>query len=135
MLKWRLESRDSFYEVIKQWWVSRGFPVIPFHGLPSRIFVAYIEDDKSYTDVYAVPVYVTDSNIAWIGYPTSNPMVTKDARKGAFPFLLEVINVAMKYQGYGTLLTTSMHPKLMADFEANDFIKSDEGTNFFTKNL
>lgn len=127
--KWRLESKENFYNVLSDWWRMWGFPIIPYEALPMRIFVV----SKNNTDLYAIPVYITDSDVCWIAYPTSNRCADKELKTGAFQYLLGVVEIAMKYQGFNRLTTTSDTPKLMEMFEECGFIASDLQTNHYTK--
>lgn len=133
MLNWRIVNRD-FQPTLKQWWEARGFPVLPKELLPNRIFVVYDNE----MDLYAVPVYVTDSEFVWMGFPTGNPLLHtyegKD-RIEAFQYIMDIIETTMKYEGYTRIITTSMTPSIMSNLETRSFIRTDEGTNFYIKIL
>lgn len=134
-LKWRLESRDSYYETLVSWWTDWNFSILPFKSLPQRIFVAYREDNESFTDLYAIPIFMSDSDLCWLGFPTSNKKASKELKEGALEFLLDKIEVCIKYQGYDRIITTSFHPKLMEAFSKRGYVMSDEKTNYYTKEL
>lgn len=142
MLNWRLENKENFYPVLQQWWKDWEFPEIPFSTLPERIFVVYKKLDtidpnarEVITDLYAIPVYLSDSDMCWIGFPTSNKQATKYAKEGALDYLMEKVETCLKYHGYRVLITTSNTPKLMELFDRRGFITSDKGVNYYTKNL
>lgn len=130
-LKWRLESREALYDTLVKWWNDWGFPVLPYKSLPATIFVVYNEQE----DLYAVPMYLSNSDMCWLGFPTSNKQAAKESKEGALQFLLDKIATCLKYQGYDRIITTSFNPKLMGIFEECGYILSDEKTNYFTKEL
>ena len=58
MLSCRLESKDTFYDTLCEWWADWKFPVVAITSLPERIFV--VSNDG--VDLYAIPVYFGDSS-------------------------------------------------------------------------
>lgn len=132
-MEWRIETKENYYPVLCKFWEDWDFPNVPYELLPNKIFVTYNSSEK--IDLYAVPLYLTDSGICWLGFPTSNKKAPREYKKGALEFLLEVIENNIKKEGFSLLLTTSNTKKLMEVFENSNFKKSDEGTNFYTKNI
>lgn len=130
-MNWRIETKESYYETLVQWWNDWDFPIIPYGSLPTHIYVV----EKEGIDLYAIPLFLTNSDICWIGFPTGNKKANKDLKEGALEYLLNIIEIVCKSQGFRLLLTTSDTPKLMNVFESIGFTKSDEGTNFYTKNI
>ena len=128
---WRLESRD-FQSTLATWWDGQNFAILTPELLPERIYVV----SDSTGDIYAVPVYVTDSKFAWIGFPTARPGTGLESsyKKEAFQFLLNIIETTMKYNGYDRLITTSYHPVVMDNLTLRGF-ENAEQTNFFIKKL
>lgn len=126
---WRLEGRD-FQPTLEKWWEGKDFVVLPPELLPERIFV--VSDNVD--DIYAIPVYITDSKFAWMGFPTSKPNrhLPVSYKKEAFQYLLNIIEITMKYNGYDRLITTSFHPVIMDNLEDRGF-QNTEQTNFFLK--
>lgn len=131
MFDWRVESREKFYHTLVKWWDDWGFPIIPLKSLPETIYVV------SYTGVslYAIPLYRTDSDLCWIGFPTGNKKAPKEFKEKALEFLMEVVEDSAKTRGFKTIITTSATPKLMKLFGDRGFEVSDEGTNYYTKNI
>lgn len=130
-MNWRIENKENIYPTLLNWWEDWGFPKITISSLPSHIYVV----DKEGVDLYAIPLYVTNSDICIIGFPTGNKKARRGLKEGALEYLLEIIETVCKSQGFRVLLTTSDTPKLMNVFESTGFTKSDEGTNFYTKTL
>lgn len=131
-MNWRLENKLNYYSKLVEMWTDWGFAILPIECLPDRIYVVY---DENNIDLYAIPVYITDSNFAWIGFPTGNKKAPKTSKEGAFKYLLDIIGTTLKYQGFSRLITTSMNPKLMKEFEESDFSINDEGCTFYLKIL
>lgn len=135
MLNWRLESKDNYYPNLKAWWEQHGFPVLTYDSLPIRIFVVYKVLPESYVDLYAVPVYMTDSSFCIIGFPTSNKEADKQYKEGALEYLLEKIETTMKYEGKGIIMTTSATGSLMEKFDSQGYQRAEEKVNYYTKNI
>ena len=132
-MNWRLENRSSFGNTLQQWWNERDF-VMAKELLPERI---YVVSGYSGMDLYAIPVYITDSEFAWMGFPTGNPRIKEvdsKTRTEALNYLIEVIQTTMKYQGYSRLFTTSFHPTIMETLDNNGFTNAEQ-TNFYVKIL
>ena len=117
MLRWRLENKKTFYDTLVRWWSDWDFPTVGYSSLPERIFVVSYDD----TDLYAVPVTVGDSDMCMIGFITGNKNTTKEQRNGALDYLLDKIEVCMKYNGYNVILTISSIPSLKRLFEDNNY--------------
>lgn len=131
MLRWRLENKSTFYDTLTLWWDQWDFPHVAYSSLPERIFV--VSHDN--TDIYAVPVYVGDSDLCWIGFVTGNKKTTKEQRKGALDYLLEKVETCMKYNGYKAILTVSGTPSLKKTFQNNSYIISNGDTKEYIKRL
>lgn len=129
--KYRIVGKDSYYSNMVTMWADWNFPVLPKECLPEKIFVV----SKDGIDLYAIPVYSTDSDFVILGFPVGNKRAPKEDKEGAFGFLLGKVSERMKGLGKTRLLTMSMNPKLMKEFEQSGFQISDEGTNFYIKNI
>jgi len=130
-MRYRLEHKETYYGTLVGFWKEWGFPVLPITALPESIYVV----SQDGIDLYAVPVYETNSSIAWIGFPTSNKLSPKELRAGALGELLKFIEGRVLEKGFELLLTTSDTPKLMESFIASGFEPSDEGVTFYTKRI
>ncbi len=131
MFKKRIEHKENFYKTIEQWWVDNDFPNIGFSAMPENIFIVSKDD----VDLYAVPLYITDSSICIIGFPTGNKTADKEIKVGALDFIIEEIKKDIKEIGYDTILTASMNPKLMDLFVRCGFSVTDEGTTPYILNV
>lgn len=131
MLNWRLVHKEDYYDTLVKWWGEHNFPIIAYESLPTRIFVITKEEE----DLYAVPVFDTDSNWCIIGFPTSNKRANKKNREGALEVLLEKLTGFMALEGKKIIMTTSSNPKLMETFERVGFNKAEENVNYYTKNI
>lgn len=132
-MDWRLENRESFYDTLVEWWKEWGFPIIAKEMIPNRIFVVF--DKETQTDLYALPVYITDTSLCWIGFPTSNRKASKEMKKGALEYILDVMTHTLKYEGYKMIMTTSNTPKLMDEFLNSGFEETEQGVNYYIKLL
>lgn len=135
MRKWRLEHKSDFYKTLEAWWKDWGFPTLPYHSVPNKIFVCYHETKEESIDLYALPVYSSDVALCWIGFPTGNKSASRELKEGALDYLMDKVETAVKYEGYKTIITTSNTPKLMKLFNDRGFTTSDEGVNYYTKIL
>lgn len=135
MFKFKVESRDTYYDKLCQWWREHKFPVMPKSSVPTRIFVVYVEEGRKNIDLYALPVWLSDSDMAWLGFPTSNRNAPTMLKEGALEFLMDKLETCLRYEGVGTIITTSDTPKLMQLFKGSGFTESDQGTNYYTKQI
>tara|TARA_R110002051_G_C8711519_1_gene495633 strand:- start:1329 stop:1736 length:408 start_codon:yes stop_codon:yes gene_type:complete len=128
---WRLESKEDFYDTLVGWWTKRGFPVQDIEALPRKIFVGYTED----FDLYAIPVYDTDSSRCWVGFPSSNPEATKELKEGVLDWLFGIVETCMRYQGYKIIQTTSNTSPIVKVLEDRDYNGDESGVTFYAKKL
>lgn len=126
-----VKTRDEMYETLVEWWLDWGFPSLPYQSLPNTICT--VSDEEGL--LYAIPLYLTDSDICWIGFPTGNKKASKERKEMALEELMYFTQGFAKNRGYGLILTTSDTPKLMKLFKQFDFVESDQGTNFYTKRI
>lgn len=131
MLAWRLENKASFYDTLVKWWDEWNFPIVSYSSLPERIFVVSYNE----IDLYAIPVYVGDSDMCWIGFVTGNKNTTKKQRIGALDYLLDKVETCMKYNGYKVILTISGTPSLKKLFKDNNYDISSGDTNEYVKRI
>lgn len=131
MLSCRLESKDTFYDTLCEWWADWKFPVVAITSLPERIFV--VSNDG--VDLYAIPVYFGDSDLCWIGFVTGNKRSTKLQRDGALEYLLDMVELHMKSLGARIAMTVSGTPVLKRLYERSDYVISAEGINEYIKRI
>ena len=127
----RLENIDTYYETLVKWWLRWDFPVLDKTSLPHRIFVVSAEG----IDLYAAPVYVSDSTICWIGFITGNKEAEKKYRKDALKFLLYNIEHYMKDIGYDLIMTVSSSPVLKKLFEDAEYSSSSKNIVEYIKKI
>jgi len=131
MLSCRLESKDTFYSTLCEWWADWKFPVVAITSLPERIFV--VSNDG--VDLYAIPVYFGDSDLCWIGFVTGNKRSTKLQRDGALEYLLDMVELHMKSIGARIAMTVSGTPVLKRLYERSEYVLSAEGINEYIKRI
>lgn len=131
MLKFRTEHKEDYYKTLCIWWKDWKFPVIAYTSIPERIFV--VSNDG--VDLYAVPVYASDSDFCWIGFITGNKNSTRELRKGALSSLINHVEVEMKKSGFRLIMTVSGTPILKKTFLDNNYLLSSEGINEYIKLL
>jgi hypothetical protein len=131
MLSCRLESKDTFYSTLCEWWTDWKFPVVAITSLPERIFV--VSNDG--VDLYAIPVYFGDSDLCWIGFVTGNKKSTKVQRNGALEYLLDMVELHMKGIGARIAMTVSGTPVLKRLYETSDYTVSAKGINEYIKKI
>lgn len=131
---WRLESKSICYGKLKDWWTThKAFEgeFIPYSSMPNRVFTVSNEDK----DLYSVAVYITDSDMCWIGWITSNPYSKPRDRNKALEFLYTQICVEMKAQGFEIVISKTKQNGLMRTLKNTGFINIEPNTNFYIKNL
>lgn len=134
---WKLEKKENFYDTLVKMWEEHNFPVMPYQRVANRIFVAYgFGENNEPIVLYAVQVYITDSTMCQIAFPTSNKNAPKELKKReVLESLIDIIQVCMKYEGFDFIYTTSENPKLMEIFSGRGFQPSDEGVTYYSKPL
>lgn len=131
MFSYRLESKDTFYYTLCEWWADWKFPAVAITSLPERIFV--VSNDG--VDLYAIPVYFGDSDLCWIGFVTGNKNSTKVQRDGALEYLLDMVEYYMKGIGARIAMTVSGTPVLKRLYERSDYTVSAKGINEYIKKI
>jgi hypothetical protein len=127
----RVETKYNYYSKLADYWMEHGFPILNIETLPERLFV--IQNNGK--DLYCVPVYITDSSMAWIGFPTSNPKATKKEKEGALEILISHVEDILHINNYTHIITTSATKPLMEKFRKCDFVLAEENVNFYTKQI
>lgn len=127
----RIEHKKDFYDVLCEWWSRWDFPFLPYDSLPNRIFV--VSYDKK--DVYAMPVYETDTNTCFIGFVTGNTLAKKNERKNSLNILNKFIEDNMRSLGFKVILTVTGTETLKNLFSQEGYIKTGENYNEYLKIL
>ena len=100
-------------------------------ALPNNIFVV----SNQGIDLYAVPVYLSDSDMCWIGFITGNKNTTKELRKGSLDYLIKYTEEYLRISGRKFIMTVSKTPILKKTFTDNDYILSGENINEYIKKI
>ena len=127
----RLENKFDFYKTLCMWWDEWNFPHVSYTSLPERIFVVSMDG----IDLYAIPVYVGDSDICLMGFVTGNKKSKKELRSGALNILNKYIEEVMKRDGYRIIMTVTGTPVLKKMFSDEDYIMSGKDYNEYIKVL
>lgn len=133
MFEWRLENKNTFYETLVGWWTKhKAFndKIIPYKSLPNRIFIV----SKNGEDLYAVPVYISDSDFCYLGFITSNPKAGVKSKHGALRFLYNIISIVMKSQGFDRIMSKTNERGLTRELLNSGFIFTEK-TGYYIKNI
>ena len=133
MFSWKLLHKTDCYDTLCSWWTKhKAFDekLIAEKSLPSRVFVVSNEE----RDLFAVPVYVSDSDFCYIGWVTSNPDATPKEKVGALDYLYDIISTVMKSQGFDHIMSKANARSLQRIAERNGFINVGQ-TTYHVKNL
>lgn len=132
-MTWRLENKQDVYDQLIEWWKShKAFnnKIIELKSLPTRIFIV----SKEEVDLFAVPVYISDSDFCYIGWVTSNPSANIRDKVGALEYLYNIISIVMKSQGFDHILSKANAKSLQKITEKTGFTNVGE-TTYYIKNL
>ena len=136
---WRLEDKSVCYEKLKRWWdLHEAFEGnhIPYNSMPNRVFTVSTEIEGELIDLYSVAIIVTDTDMCWIGWITSNPLFENHScKKGALEYLYGIIAIVMKSQGFESIVAHAKLNGLMKALENSGFVNAEPKTNFYIKNL
>ncbi len=131
MFSCRIENKHSFYNTLCQWWTDWKFPVMSIDALPNNIFVVSNEG----VDLYAIPVYLSDSDMCWIGFITGNKNSTKALRSGSLDYLIKYTEQYLKQSGIKFIMTVSGTSVLKKIFNDNGYFLSGENINEYIKKI
>lgn len=131
---WRLEDKSVCYKRLQSWWDEhKAFENnhIPYNSVPNRIFTVSYDD----TDLYSIAIIITDTDICWVGWITSNPNASPLLKGGALEYLYGVIAIVMKSQGFESIVSHAKLSGLMTALNNSGFQLVEPETNFYIKNL
>jgi hypothetical protein len=106
MKSYKILNKIEFYETIQRWWNDWDFPILGIDSLPTNILVVYHNEEE----VCAIPVYLSDANVCWIGFITSNKLASKEAREDSLTFGLESLSDFLKLSSYKKIFTVTSNP-------------------------
>lgn len=133
MFDWKLMSKDDCYDELCNWWKGHkafGNKVIEHKSLPNRIFMVSNKEHN----LFAVPVYISDSDFCYIGWVTSNPKAKIKEKYGALEYLYNIISIVMKSQGFDHILSKANAKSLQRIAEKSGFVNVGK-TVYHVKNL
>lgn len=131
MFSCRIENKHDFYDTLCKWWTDWNFPVMSIDALPNNISVVSNEG----VDLYAVPVYLSDSEVCWMGFITGNKNSTKELRSGSLDYLIKYTEQYLKQSGFKFIMTVSKTPVLKKRFEENGYLMSGDNVNEYIKKI
>lgn len=116
---------------IQKWWESRQDIDFPVGLLPDIGKVMYDEEHP----VAAAFLYTTNSKIAWVGWPISDPESDKDIRDEALDRIFRNLHDLAKQKKHTMIWSTSGIPSLQERLERLGYIVGDKGINQYFKEL
>lgn len=135
---WRLEDKSICYKRLQGWWDEhKAFENnhIPYNSVPNRIFTVSVDIDNDPLDLYSIAIIVTDTDICWVGWITSNPNASPLLKGGALEYLYGIISIVMKSQGFESMVSHAKLKGLMKALDNSGFQLVEPETNFYIKNL
>lgn len=120
----------DFHNTLLEWAKGHNF-TLNIGLLPDTTFVYYVED----TPVYSVCFYNTDSYLAWLAWPLSNPFCDKSLKEGGLDILFQYVSEYAKSLDYVFLFTTSSTPIVEEKLIETNFIQGDNKVNHYFKIL
>jgi len=121
----------EIYDRVCGWWRAHNFPILPINFLPFEGFIISNED----TELYAVFLYVTDSDLCWLTFPVSNPIASYEEKRGAMEQLFQDVGNSAKDAGYNFMFTTSPLASVQEALIGAGFTLGDENVNHYMKLL
>jgi len=131
MKSYKVLNKVDFYNTMKQWWNDWGFPVLSIDALPENIVVIYHEEQE----VYAIPLYLSDSNFCWVGFITGNKNASKIEREGSLTFGLNSVSDFLQYTGYKNLFTITSNSFIDKSLIESNFLITNKNIKEYIKNI
>lgn len=131
MFSCRIVDKVDFYDTLCEWWSEWKFPVLDIDSLPNNIFVV----SKNEIDLYAIPVWLSDSNMCLLGFISGNKRTKKTDRANSLDYLVKYTESYLKDSGRKYIITVSGTPVLKKLFSDNDYILTGNNINEYIKKL
>lgn len=112
------EFKKEDYSEIKNWWIAHKWQPIPVEFLPKTGYII--------PNYCAGFLYKTDSKIAIMEFIISNPLTDKDKRSVALDLLINSLCNKAKEDGFKSVFSSLVHPKLIDKYKKNQFFVTDE---------
>lgn len=123
---------EEIYDTLLAWWKGHNFPALSPDFLSDEVFVCYNDDSEP---TYSICLYHTNSNLCWVGFPVSNPNLSKEDKEGCFDALIQAVLDYSRQAGYKFVFTTSP-VKVVQDKLLNfGFDEGDVQVNHYIKKL
>lgn len=129
----RLEgySEEKHGQMLQQWWHSKHALDFNLDLLSETGVLAYVED----VAIAAAFLYLTNSKVAWIGWPVSDPESSKELRDVALNEIFENLHQTARDYDYTLIWTVSGIPALQKRYEELGYLLGDENVNQYFKPL
>lgn len=118
---------DIDYPTFASWWTSRGLTPPAKNSLPPNGFTV--------DDVATVFVYLTDSPVAIVAWPTAHPKSSRRERREALEALLFHIETEVRDKGFTHVLGMTMHASLRDLFASQGYLAGDTGVTQYVKKV
>lgn len=128
--EWKTIGQKELKEVF-EWWEHYGFKEIPTESLPK--FGLMVSKDN--INLYSCFVYFTDSSIAWMEWTVSNPKAPIDKKRGAFEYMMEILEVALRLKGVKQIFTATNLSSFKNTLKKNQFEETDKEISHFIKSI
>ncbi len=128
----KINSTDKYYSIAKDWWEGHQFPILPRTMLPKKVMVRYNDNNE---ETHMIFIYHTDSELCWIGFPVSNPLLDRESKKGGLLNLIKGTIEYCKQSGFSHIFTTSPIIPIQEKLKESGFILGDNQVNHYIKNL
>lgn len=114
-----IKFEEHHYSIICKWWDAHKWPRVPLASLSKDGIMSLVNGNM----VCVGWLYKTNSNIAWLGFPTVNPYVDRTLRAlGIDACLAELGKLGSNYN----IIANVSNKSLIKRLEKLDFIKTDE---------
>lgn len=112
----RLIDIDQDYNTIVSWWKHYNYPIIPRESLSTTGFMI--------NDMFAVWVYLTNSNICYIENAIKDP--SKELSDEVMSRLFDFIKEFCLSQGHTNIMTFSLNIKFIERLKSLGFVCSEK---------
>ena len=119
---WRKLTIED-YPMLCIWWEQWGWPTPPTLDMLPEGYLAYDKEDG--TPLYAGFLYKTGTSLGWVEYVVSNKDCPVAQKRGALPYLLDIISVIAKSAGITHLFSSTNNPSYKQSLIGCEFMIGD----------